>query len=117
MTKPYRVQHKRTKGWRMPENTVSVCRPGKWGNPYKVGETYFIKGKYVYVKDAAMAVDLFDEWINSDTQQAKKLRGDARALLSGRNLACFCGLDRPCHADVWIEIANKPLRADKEPKS
>src|SRR5690606_12066752 len=35
--KPIRVQRKRTKGWIMPENTVSVTRPGKWGNPFKVG--------------------------------------------------------------------------------
>lgn len=34
---PVRIQRKRTKGWKMPENTVSVTRPGKWGNPFKVG--------------------------------------------------------------------------------
>ena len=28
---PVRVQRKRVKGWRMPENTVSVTRPGRWG--------------------------------------------------------------------------------------
>jgi hypothetical protein len=33
-----RVQLSRKKGWRMPPNTVSVARPGKWGNPFKVGE-------------------------------------------------------------------------------
>lgn len=30
---PDRVQLRRTRGWRMPPNTVKVCRPGKWGNP------------------------------------------------------------------------------------
>lgn len=35
---PRRVQRKRVKGWRMPENTVSVCRPGPWGNPFIVGK-------------------------------------------------------------------------------
>ena len=34
---PIRVQRKRTKGWRMPANTVYVGRPTKWGNPYVVG--------------------------------------------------------------------------------
>lgn len=33
---PHRVQRKRTKGWKMPENTVSVTRPGPYGNPYTV---------------------------------------------------------------------------------
>jgi hypothetical protein len=26
--------------------------------------------------------------------------------LQGKNLACFCPLDQPCHADVLLEIAN-----------
>jgi hypothetical protein len=29
---PKRIQRKRTKGWRMPPNTVSVTRPGPFGN-------------------------------------------------------------------------------------
>ena len=31
-----RIQRKRTKGWKMPANTVYVGRPTKWGNPYIV---------------------------------------------------------------------------------
>ena len=34
---PKRIQRRRTKGWRMPPNTVYVGRPSKWGNPFKVG--------------------------------------------------------------------------------
>src|SRR3990167_7719207 len=34
---PKRIQRKRTKGWRMPPNTVNVTRPGPWGNPRRVG--------------------------------------------------------------------------------
>lgn len=32
--KPVRIQRKRTKGWRMPPNTVAVGRPGYFGNPF-----------------------------------------------------------------------------------
>ena len=28
------------------------------------------------------------------------------AELRGKNLACFCPLDRPCHADILLELAN-----------
>ena len=28
------------------------------------------------------------------------------AELRGKDLACFCPLDQPCHADVLLEIAN-----------
>lgn len=34
MTPPVRIQRRRVKGWRMPENTVSVTRPGPFGNPF-----------------------------------------------------------------------------------
>ena len=34
---PRRVWRRRVKGWKMPENTVSVCRPGRFGNPFLVG--------------------------------------------------------------------------------
>ena len=37
MSEPVRIQ-KRSKGWKMPENTVYVGRPTKWGNPFVVGK-------------------------------------------------------------------------------
>jgi hypothetical protein len=27
--------------------------------------------------------------------------------LRGKNLACWCPLDAPCHADVLLELANR----------
>jgi hypothetical protein len=38
---PKRIQCKRTKGWKMPPNTVYVGRPSLWGNPFDMsrGET------------------------------------------------------------------------------
>lgn len=32
---PERIQRQRTKGWRMPDNTVYVGRPTRWGNPFR----------------------------------------------------------------------------------
>lgn len=32
---------------------------------------------------------------------------DIRAQLAGRDLACWCRLDQPCHADVLLELANR----------
>ena len=32
---PIRIQRERTKGWRMPPNTVYVWRLSKFGNPFK----------------------------------------------------------------------------------
>lgn len=32
---------------------------------------------------------------------------DIQRELRGKNLACWCPLDRPCHADVLLELANE----------
>ena len=31
---------------------------------------------------------------------------EIRAALRGRDLACWCPLDQPCHADVLLSLAN-----------
>ena len=36
--RPRRVQRRRTRGWKMPANSVYVGRGSRWGNPYRVGE-------------------------------------------------------------------------------
>jgi hypothetical protein len=100
MTAPIRIRRKRTKGWKMPPNTVSVTRPGKWGNPFVVGKTYeTVAAGAAIVDDAAHAVRLF---------RAVALTRKAEIIgeLRGKNLACFCALGRSCHADVLLELAN-----------
>ena len=87
--KPIRVQRKRTKNWRMPENTIYVGRPSRYGNPWVVGK----QG----IETAQEAVDLYRYHLK-DRNLFPELRG--------KNLACFCPLDKPCHADILLEIAN-----------
>lgn len=106
-----RIQRKRTKGWRMPPNTVSVARPGRFGNPYKISEAR--EAGYTGT-DAQLS-----EWCCHLFRRAILTKGtgeyvdtvpsmDEVRTLRGKNLACFCPLDRPCHADVLIELANGP---------
>ena len=38
-----RIQKKRTKGWRMPENAKYIGRPTKWGNPFRLTPDGFIQ--------------------------------------------------------------------------
>lgn len=100
---PSRITLSRRKGWRMPENTVKVARPGKWGNPYRVG----IDG------DAAQCVGLFLRLCESRPEYQEA----ARAELAGKNLACFCKQGSTCHADVLLQIANEaPRRAPSLPR-
>lgn len=109
-TKPVRVQLSRKKGWKMPPNTVSVARPTKFGNPFRVCEG----------RSAAEAVGAFGIWLSVDGCHADIPGRKARLLaalpsLRGKNLACWCPLDKPCHADVLLEIANRgiPMSANE----
>ena len=105
--KPQRIQRRRTKGWRMPDNTVYVGRPGSFGNPFAVGETKWIHRDsdgvvHIITPETSQdAVDSFREYYANNPLMNEGVRG-----LAGKNLACWCPLDQPCHADVLLELAN-----------
>ena len=97
---PEPVQRKRIKGYKLPPNTKSVCRPGKWGNPHKIGDgcpdtqTAVLR----YEQDLLLLV-LKDRHGVPMLNQLSELRG--------YNLACFCPLDQPCHRNVLLKHANE----------
>jgi hypothetical protein len=97
-----RIQRKRTKGWKMPENAIYVGRPTKWGNPYKVGDLIgpFLDGPRLTAKNA---VERYRYWL---AEQIKCEWLDLNEL-RGKDLACFCREGEPCHADVLIEFCNE----------
>jgi Domain of unknown function (DUF4326) len=97
-----RIQRKRTKGWKMPPNTVYVGRPSKWGNPWTVGQTV---GPHDTPMSAEEAADNYRKWMAANQAGLEKYRVPL-APLRGKNLACWCPLNQPCHADVLLEIAN-----------
>lgn len=104
---PKRIQRKRTKGWQMPDGAVYVGRPSKWGNPFVVGKSVTIQlGDPPWVElpieTLAMAVNLYRNW--RQLEPPPDLH-----LLRGRDLACWCPLDQPCHADVLLELANQEM--------
>lgn len=123
----------------MPPNTVSVARPGFWGNPYRVvldalrdtGEDdehgnpiivgpwlcesprgaptafpvrggYYASDRDSAVKQAVAMFRLRLERLHTGATMRERI-----SELRGKNLACWCPLDAPCHADVLIEFANR----------
>jgi hypothetical protein len=102
----------------MPANTVSVTRPSEWGNPfevgqwakigvgfaglqgryYLVGDIPFYDGSGEYIETTTQAVALYRRWIEGSSIDLSPLRG--------KNLACWCKVGEPCHADVLLELAN-----------
>lgn len=110
MSKPIRVQRKRVKGFKLPENTVYVGRPSKWGNPFKVGVFQDDFGKIVcsystgrYTKKVADALKRYKNYL-----KWAKIKGLLDlSELKGKNLACWCKIGKPCHADILLKLANK----------
>jgi hypothetical protein len=96
-----RIQRKRTAGWRMPKNTVYVGRPTKWGNPFRMN----------FAWERGMVVECFEEYLNNmPKHKLEKLI----APLRGKDLACFCPLDEPCHADVLLKFAQNEYKEGKD---
>lgn len=94
---PDRVQLSRRRGWRMPPNCVKVDRTTPFGNPYQAGKD----GE----GDRGYLVQLFYKYL-IESPQGREMAKRARTELRGKDLACWCDLDGPCHANVLLEIAN-----------
>lgn len=120
-----RIQLSRAKGWRMPPNTVKVDRSTIYGNPFRVGEDpsktsqwwslseefrrrfHGDRSRWPWaIRDAAEAVEAFRELATG--RERETLIHIAQHDLRGKNLACWCKLGAPCHADVLLELANAP---------
>jgi hypothetical protein len=99
-----RIQRFRTKGWRMPEGAVYVGRPSRWGNRYRTGDFDLGMGRLM---DAPAVVECYRAEVMGWNHDYR-LRWIAP--LRGKDLACWCPLDQPCHADVLLELANGEAR-------
>lgn len=98
MSAPVRLQLSRRRGFDLQAHSrglnglaaAVVARPGRWGNPFRVG----VDG------DRPTCVARYRAWLDAQA------RSPDLASLRGRNLACWCSLDGPCHADVLLARAN-----------
>lgn len=112
---PRRVVLERTKGYRKPEGAIVVTRASKhYGNPFRVGRRVFeieprrsrdrspgLTGNRVNITHR-LAVELYRAWVNEHPELLARIRTE----LAGKDLACFCKLGEPCHADVLLELAH-----------
>ena len=116
---PQRIQRLRAAGWRMPPGAVYVGRPTRWGNPFTVAGAREAGYHGTDAELRSMCVAQYRTWLAGTDlgDQDRYLSGErlydrievrVRAyLLAGRDLACWCPLDQPCHADVLLEFANR----------
>ena len=110
MTAPVRLQLSRRAGFdlqALSQSTnglpaVNVARPSRWGNPFVIGKD---------VDSATEAVDAFRDLTAPHPPHIVPLymgRDDIVRDLRGKNLACWCKPGTLCHADVLLELANRP---------
>lgn len=125
---PIRLQRKRTKGSRLPDGCVVVTRGTKYGNPFRIGG-HFKKGgggvprlgltfiyfealegyqdaTYATIASAAESVQWY-RWYMS--QMSPQWHAKMREDLAGKDLACWCRPESPCHADVLLALANSAI--------
>jgi hypothetical protein len=121
---PERIQRRRVKGWRMPENTVYVGRGTSLGNPFRIYE--HCKGErgdwgiedtgrfnlpmghgWTRIGAARAAVGAYRKALDEAYPPGSSARWILADSLRGKNLACYCPLDQPCHADALLELANQ----------
>jgi hypothetical protein len=125
-----RIQRRRTKGWRKPENAVYVGRPTLYGNPFQVARV--AGGIWVVYIDAAPGVTGRTVATVSTEREARQTAVDEfRAMLRtpggaeqaeffalqlhGQDLMCWCPIDMPCHADVLLELASHVTTVEASP--
>jgi hypothetical protein len=112
---PSRIQRRRTKGWRTPDNTVIVTRPSRYGNPFTLAMAYELGyAQHGDVEQARKAVvGAFEDWLrgnrlmwqSEEGDRARQQILDGLPALRGKNLACYCPEGASCHADVLLALA------------
>lgn len=94
----------------MPVNTVKVDRTTRWGNPF-CGDDYPTRQEQVRrFRAAVIGFESNGVWCGPDAHNESyigRIVATVAIELRGKNLACWCPLDQPCHADVLLELANE----------
>ena len=127
---PVRIQRRRTRGWRKPDNAVIVSRPSRYGSPFTIQAAIDAE----WSSPRRFVVVNFAEWLRvgtvggwyEQTYRVGRQTLDRRVILDGlpdlrgRDLACTCPLPEPgqpdhCHGAVLLRLANDP--AAKRPLS
>ena len=105
---PKRIQRKREKGWKLPENAKIVTRPTRWGNPFPIGRRVRVVLKNTEEHSVFMhretSLELYRAWLYD---HSREWLDNCVESLKGYDLACWCDLTSKCHADFLLEYVNR----------
>ncbi len=125
MTTPLRLQLSRRKGFNLQAVSqatnglpaVNCSRPGKWGNPVTQSDIEEMDRLLASIGSTpselgwqARAVRYYEAWLGGELPEfgPPPTTEEIRTALRGRNLACWCKPGSSCHADVLLDLANRP---------
>lgn len=80
---------------KLPENSVYIGRPSKWGNPFVLGKD----------GDRAEVLIKYRDWLVTQPQLVEA----ACRELYGKDLVCFCA-PKSCHGDVLLETITQKMQ-------
>jgi hypothetical protein len=117
MTLPVRLRLSRARGFNLQAHSrevnglpaIVVARPGFWGNPFVSSEKGLAARTFrVWLTGSMRSSNMLGlRPIRSNLRGLRRVMCEAVPNLRSRNLACWCRLDQPCHADVLLELANR----------
>jgi Domain of unknown function (DUF4326) len=113
MNKPIRYQRSRKEGSRLPAGVLCVTRTGTKGNPYgRWGNPFDSAEEFEKVLKLIIANKFNPDHSSIPEDKIIQMRNIAGNLreIQGRDLACWCPFEKQCHADVLIDLANRPHR-------
>lgn len=84
---------------------MKVDRSTQWGNPWSIKQARAAGFDGTDAELAEMCVGMFRNAILRNLPVVCHINTHITSL-RGKNLACWCPIGSPCHADVLLEIAN-----------
>lgn len=124
--RPQRYQRSRRAGARLPAGVVCVTRPSRFSNPFRpYCKTTISKSELGIEGDGVVSIEVGDvenclAWFRIHMRAMRELYDraglDYFKQIRGRNLACWCDLASPCHADILLDLANRPSKYAKVEK-
>ncbi len=107
-------RHQRKRGVPLPPGVVYVGRPTVFGNPFggeREGSVY----QYREWLSSGVLPHIWVPALDGVVNLSARRRAVLRRLreLRGKDLACWCPLDLPCHAAVLLELANREERGSR----
>lgn len=103
IVKPTRIRLSRAKGFNLQETSrkyngldcVKVDRTNRlWGNPFVVGKD----------GDIEQCLELYRAYLIAAELDHPEKFATERQKIIGKNLACWCNFDKPCHVDVLLNF-------------